>query len=106
MAREIINLDDNERFPPFDKLPSSHAYCIVHCMKNVTYKFDCALNDAKRLKKWMFFLVKESTHIKNQTEDEQFRNFGYFTHPTSTNIRCLSIGSNSEGVDETDNHCL
>ena len=33
MVREFINLDDDERFPSFDKLPTSHAYCIVQYEK-------------------------------------------------------------------------
>lgn len=101
MAREVINLEDDKSCPSFEDLPSSDAYCILHCMKSSGREFKCALNDATRLKKWLEPLKDNPLNIEC-FEYEQYRNIGYTTVSPSAYIRCIPSGSNTEGLDETD----
>lgn len=48
ISREVINFDEDERFPPFDRLPSSSTYCVHHCIQNPSEEYQCALNGLRR----------------------------------------------------------
>lgn len=101
MAREIINLDEQEFFPSFDTLPSSRAHCLLHCMKNQSKEFKCALNDSKRLTKWLINCAGKNLNIDIIHRYEHSGNTGFSPVSTRKLLRRLSSGSDTEGVDET-----
>lgn len=106
MAREVINMDEDVQCPSFDKLPSSEEYCILHYTKNFSADYKCALNEAKRLKRWLVNLSTENLQEKCVKEDEHSTNTGYSSISPSLHLRCLSLGSDSEILDKACNYCV
>lgn len=49
----IINLEDDEEAPSLRHLPRSDVRCIYHCAANHRQAYNCALNNAIRIKAWL-----------------------------------------------------
>ena len=92
--RKFVNLEYNKDCPIFKKL-SSDVYCIRHAIKADFRKYCCALNNDHRLKSWLALHKSRKGHGQSSNNEEHFAiQFPYYG--------CISSGSDSEGVDETD----
>ncbi|KYN07153.1 hypothetical protein ALC62_01885 [Cyphomyrmex costatus] len=54
-SRNIINLEEEEKCPPFHQLPQLKQTCLIHSIKIKTNnrEYTCALNNALRIRKWI-----------------------------------------------------
>lgn len=50
---EIINLEENDQCPSFEKLTWVNTYCLFHASKLCYLGLNCALNNAAKLKFWL-----------------------------------------------------
>lgn len=92
---EIINLEENEDCPSFEKLTWVDAYCLYHASKFSYLGYSCALNNAAKLKSWL---------EKTQKNDEQLGTGTTFGSTSESYGGCLSQRSDSPKLAETD--CL
>lgn len=112
-AREVINLEYDPECPSFDKLPWSDNFCLQHAVKTAYLQYNCALNNAYRIKAWLSTSREKYKRIESDITfqpplnlcDEQLGDFEDFV-PYS-----ISLGGgvpsrpDPSEVDETDGIC-
>ena len=104
IANEIINLEYDKKCPPFDKL-SSNVYCIHHAVKFSSRKYRCALNNAYRLKSYLYSRNFDLNTNLIDLNDGQPSNIGDpFTIPIA-HCSCIPGRSDPTGVDQTYGIC-
>lgn len=91
---EIINLEENDDCPSFEKLTWVDAYCLYHATKFSYLGFTCALNNAAKLKSWLEKFQKK--------DDEQFGADATFSPALESYGRSLSERFDSSNLGETD----
>ena len=72
MTCQIINLEKNSECPPFQNLPLTDYYCTFHSLKFCYLSYNCALNNAVKLKNWV---TTQESYIHEQQkslEQEKF----------------------------------
>ena len=77
IASEVINLELETECPSFQNLPRKDSYCIQHAIKFNHVKYNCALNNALRLKTWLNQNLKNLSQGEDtiDTNNEQLGNF-------------------------------
>lgn len=92
---EIINLEENDDCPSFEKLTWVDTYCLYHASKFGYLGFSCAFNNAAKLKFWL----KKSQKTNN---DEQFGTDASLDAALESYGGGLSLRSDTTGLAETD----
>lgn len=87
---EIINLEEREDCPSFEKLPWINTYCLYHAEKFCYLNLNCALNNAAKLKSWLL-----------SSENEQCGAPSPCLSSTEPDGGSISVGYDPENVAET-----
>lgn len=90
VTNNIINLEENDKCPSFANLAWINTYCIYHSVKFCYLTYDCALNNAAKLKLWL-----------NNNENEQPGNTAATLETAESHDWGLPERQNPEEVDDT-----
>lgn len=66
ISRDIVNLETREDCPTFSSLAPSDVYCVQHSLKKSHTSFNCALNNAIRLRKWLILNADKCRDVETE----------------------------------------